>query len=498
MRRLFVIAGWLLAAAPAAAIQPGASGTVQLQNAAADVVKVDGGDSASGTTRAANRQQVALRRADDCGAQTDGVAGEACLDDFVGVSVCLPSSGACDTAAEWVSPALYWRATTQTISAASTQITVPTTRVRTLTTVTGTTTLTATPTIATSGVPTGTRLVLRNVDGTATDCVVLQDKSILASSALSLRASTRKLCPNEGGLELVFDGTDWFEPAPGTLRVREGSSDKGLLGQIDFSGTDFDVTATTGANAAAVALEVNVSRLGQMIDPTETEATGGGASPFALKNTSQTFTAAQTVQGGLLVEKTGGADIMDCGITDADRCETLDPTSAQDVATKAYVDRAPILLSASYFGAYGGATSNDGLRLARRFTSHYEAGGVNNLRQYPMPTGCTVSEIAAEARYNLDPDGAGGIAQGDPFVVPTGNTVNVVVRKNATTTNQGSCTIAAGNSKGVCTSVGAPTFQTPAASTTFDTYQFSASCSNSGSDCTDTTSITLAVSFLCK
>lgn len=487
MRRLLVIVGWLLAAAPAAAIQPDASGTLQIQNGAAGVTRVDGGDSASGTTRAANRQQVAIRRADDCGAQTDGVAGELCLDDFVGVSVCLPSSGACDTAAEWVSPGLYWRATSQAIASASTQITVPTTRVRTLTTVTGTTTLTATPTIATSGVPNGFRLVLRNVDGTATDCVVLQDKSILASSALSLRASTRKLCPNEGGLELVFDGTDWFEPAPGTLRVREGSNDKGLLGQLDFSGTGFDVTATTGANAAAVALDANVSLLGQMIDPTETEATGGGASPFALKNTSQTFTAAQTIQGGLLVEKSGGADIMDCGIADADRCETVDPTSAQDVATKAYVDKTGIVLSASYSGVFGGATGSDGLRTARRIITHIETGGFSGARQVPMPTACTIQTIAANLVRNSD---------GASWTVPTNNTVNFAVRKNSSSTGQAACTIAAGASAASCTSLGTPSFAAPSGATV-DLYQFSVSCSNSGADCTDTTAVTLQVSALC-
>lgn len=109
LRRCTLLAA-LLVAAPALGIQPGASGTVQLQNATADVVKVDGGDSASGTTRAANRQQVAVRRADDCTAQTDGVAGEVCADKQDGrLYVCQPSAGACDTPGEWaLSPVVVY------------------------------------------------------------------------------------------------------------------------------------------------------------------------------------------------------------------------------------------------------------------------------------------------------------------------------------------------------------------------------------------------------
>lgn len=95
------LAALVVLATPALAIQPGATGSITLRNGALDVIKVDGGDSAAGTTRAANSTQVSGRTATDCQAQTDGAAREFCRDTNGRVFVCIPSSGACDTAAEW-------------------------------------------------------------------------------------------------------------------------------------------------------------------------------------------------------------------------------------------------------------------------------------------------------------------------------------------------------------------------------------------------------------
>lgn len=102
LRALLILGVACALAAPARAIQPGATGSLRVQNGAADVLKVDGGDSGAGTTAAANTSKVLPRRADDCTAQTDGSFGELCIDDYRGLYVCVPTAGACDTAAEWV------------------------------------------------------------------------------------------------------------------------------------------------------------------------------------------------------------------------------------------------------------------------------------------------------------------------------------------------------------------------------------------------------------
>jgi len=91
MRRVLLAFGALLLAAPSLALQPGASGSVSLKNGAVDVIKIDPGDSSSGTSRAANSPTLQLRRADTPTAQTDGLNGEVIIDDL-GVMYSCPGS----------------------------------------------------------------------------------------------------------------------------------------------------------------------------------------------------------------------------------------------------------------------------------------------------------------------------------------------------------------------------------------------------------------------
>lgn len=104
MRRvlLALLVGCLIGPTARAA-QPDASGSINWRNGGAGVAAVDGGDSGSGTTRAANTTIVRLRTHNtDCTTLTDGKQGEACVDEDDGrVWVCIPSSGDCDTTPEW-------------------------------------------------------------------------------------------------------------------------------------------------------------------------------------------------------------------------------------------------------------------------------------------------------------------------------------------------------------------------------------------------------------
>ena len=101
MRPTLLAAVALLWASLALGAQPGATGAARWRDGAVDVGTVNAGDSGASTTRAANTNILQQRRADDCTAQTDGAPGETCFDDLGGAWRCEPTSGACDTPAEW-------------------------------------------------------------------------------------------------------------------------------------------------------------------------------------------------------------------------------------------------------------------------------------------------------------------------------------------------------------------------------------------------------------
>lgn len=405
MRWRVYLAAALCLTGTAHAMQPGASGSLVVRNAVADLVEADGGDSTSGTTRAANKPKLKLRRADNCAAQTDGEFGEPCLDDFSGLWQC--STTTCNAAGWELVGTGRLIPSSQTLSAASTQITV-TTSYRSFTlTPSGTTTLTATPTIATSGVDQGQILALFNVNATGTDCAVFRDKSILASSGLSLRASTRTLCPGDGGLFLLFNGTDWEEIAPGTIRVLSGSTDKGLLDELIFGSAAFSITGNTITTTTAVSL------LSQTIEPNET--TGA----FAFYDTAQTWSALQTLEAGLIVEpsfvarKADNTALLDCGSASSTACRyTGVYSNSTDVATKGNV-------SARYT-----TTLQAALNMAANAGTNYvtlsHASTAEDLSEQPISTACTVSNMRVYAwRFGA---------------YPTGSTWTVTLRKNASAT----------------------------------------------------------------
>ncbi len=187
MRRsiLVLIALWLLAAVPVRAISPGSTGCVRNTNGNPD-----------------------LNTSETC---TTAMA--------FSLNGTVTHGG----------PLIY-SVNNQAIANATTQLTLPTTPRKTITTsgTSGTWTIDpsgSTPVIATSGATTGQIVELRNTDS-ATECIVLQDKSIQTGSALALRSSSLTLCGGEAVL-LEFDGTDWTEAAPGRIRLMEGKLEGG-------------------------------------------------------------------------------------------------------------------------------------------------------------------------------------------------------------------------------------------------------------------------------
>lgn len=178
-----------------------------------------------------------------------------------------------------------------TPSAAAEQITVNATyKTITLTGTPGATLLTATPTIGTSSVAAGTLLVIDNIDGTAGDCAVFQDSSVLASSALTLSSGFyRQLCPGDPPAMFWFDGTKWVEDHRG-VRVGTTLPSTCVRGDLFLDYDDAPVGEGLYYCRTANAWEASGSRLGATIEASEL------ASPLTFDSGDTIdFTSAQKV-----------------------------------------------------------------------------------------------------------------------------------------------------------------------------------------------------------
>ncbi len=279
-RRGIVAGVLLIAAAPAIAVQDGASGSTQTRNGASNVIQVDGGDSASGTTRAANTTKQKQRRADDCTAQTDGEAGEICIDDLGGVWKCEPSSGGCDTAAEWTTRLRFDDTTADA---------------RTIANVSGSGHGTLTLDPATSYVPItcsdadGCDVTMSETSARDTRRVVIWNVSANpvfianVTNVVTMFASPWRLDQNRW-VELRYVTNQW-QQAGGMVRMVEGSTYRGDAGEMKWTAGNFAVTCTA-AGSCTMALDSGVSLLGQTIE--KAEATDP---KFVFTDQANTYTA---------------------------------------------------------------------------------------------------------------------------------------------------------------------------------------------------------------
>ncbi|MDX2165739.1 MAG: hypothetical protein SF182_01690 [Deltaproteobacteria bacterium] len=303
---------------PALAIQPGASGSIRLQNGAVDVISVDGGDSASGTTRAANRPSVQLRGADTPAAQTDGLVREVIVDDFGVMFVCL--GGSCNASGwtrvqNWAlmggtlgnSQQVPWgdvgvaRAAagvlsitnassgrgdlevldldTQAVSVADngtgTAATFNLDPQKSYIEITCSDANGCTGTMQETSAREGRVAVIRNV---SSNTITFAD----VTNVLTLNPSPWLLGANLG-LAITYDGGIWRSQG-NELRIREGSTEKGANGGLTFTAADFDATCTSGD--CTVALDGSVTRLGNSISKSET--TGA---EFVFTDQANTYTA---------------------------------------------------------------------------------------------------------------------------------------------------------------------------------------------------------------
>jgi len=518
-----LIAAALLTASPAVGIQPGATGSVQWQNGAADVIKTDGGDSAAGTTRAANTTKIKQRRANTCSTQTDGEWGELCLDDAGVLWICAGSSG-CNAAnwsalaignasgsatditstaitsgdietgdlpsgatldTEWDTAAEINTATTdddfvrlttsQSISgdktfsgkqlwtadaaqvstplaSASSPLTLPTSIVKTFTTsgTSGTWTLSADPVLATSGATAYQPVFLCNAESSATECVVLRDKSIDANSGLALRSSERTLCGGSCML-LGYNGTDWTELNPGAVRLLEGATDKGLNTQVTFDAAQFDIATGT------ITLSSLVTLLGSTIS--SDEMSGSDLVFNDQANDFSTFT--QTVNA-FLYKNDAGTTRLDMGVAANNAVRySGDYSNADDLATKGDVDTR---YSFPLMGWWANTANN--ASSTKYFTSA-TTSTTESITYMVIPTACTVRALRVFfTRFGAYPSSA---------------TMTVTLRKNGSSSGAFSCNITTigGSFREVCSD----TSTSPLSFAQDDVYAFSVACSGT---CTDT------------
>ena len=299
-------------------------------------------------------------------------------------------------------------------------------------------------------------------------------------------AGTPTYLPQYGTLVLVYEGTRWVqEQAP--LRILEdGVAVGGALG-VDFDNR-FSLTLTPATGNLSVAPGAAFTMVGD-IDKADLPAV------TVFDDEPNDFGANQQTIENLDIENAAGTTVAECNIAADGSCRyTGGYAHADDFATKGDVDRVALQFTGSLVTdtaggtGFGGAGGSDGLRSARSWIGYLTP--INTLAalyQAPMATACTITALSARLTA----------VGGSDFPVPTGNLLTFIVRKNNSATGQASCTITAGNNTGSCTGLSSPSFAAPSG-TTVDTYQFRASCSNAGSDCTDTTDVVLTVSALCS
>ena len=302
-------------------------------------------------------------------------------------------------------------------------------------------------------------------------------------------AGTPTYLPQYGTLVLVYEGTRWVQQQAPLRILSNGTVVGGALG-VDYDPRFSLVLNPTGnivvtpGTAFTMVGDIDKADL-PAVTVFDDEANDFGANQQTIEN--------------LDIENAAGTTVFECNIAADGSCRyTGAYAHDDDPATKGDVDRVPLQFSGSIISdttagggsiGLGGAGANDGLRFARSFTGF--GAPVNTIPAYyqvPQTTACTITSVAARLS---------AVSNGADFAVPTGNTVNFGVRRNNSATGQATCTITAGNSFGSCSGLSSPSFSA-ASGSTVDTYQFRASCSNSGSDCTDTTDVVLTVTATCS
>lgn len=495
IRRLLLIAA-LLSAAPALAIQPGASGSIRLRDGAVELDNVDGGDSAGGTTRAANRPSIQLRGADTPTAQTDGLAREAIVDDLGVLYVC---TGASCNASGWTR-VQNWALMGGTLGSSQQ---VPWADVGLARAAAGVVRVTDgssgrgdlevvdldTQAVTVSDNGNGGTAATFNLDpqksyieitcndaqgcdGTVQETSAREGRLVTVqnvsanrvkfadqANVLVTQAGTIHL-PQNASARLTYDGGAWVEP---TMRVRIEVGDI-LVSNGDAATFDFDsrFSITCANGECEIVPGSQFTMLGSTIEANEM------TSSVAHENEPNDFGANQQTIEKLDIEKADGTTIADCNISaDGDCRYTGSYSHADSLATKSDVSARVSML-------FDGWTQTHASNFATR---RYLRDGVNNTlvlyTQQIVPIDCTMQTLH------------GHVTTFGSW--PSGATITIGYIKNLVSTPLASCSFTASNTS--CTS------GTTNAFSAGERIAFYAECSGT---CTDTgTTIYPIGSVLC-
>lgn len=278
------------------------------------------------------------------------------------------------------------------------------------------------------------------------------------TNVLSLNASPVLLAQHKA-LLLTYDGSVWRQVGD-QLRVREGSTEKGLNGGLTFAAGDFDVTSTSGD--ASVALDSSVTRLGNSIEPSETT----GAFAFTDVSNDFTNTSGQRIKGSLRLRDSSDVEFMNCGNAAAGTCRyTGAYSNNDDIPTKSDVDAGDTATAAALpkaFASFNAMAQNtvNGIGAGKEWVYTVSLGVSAANWNQPMGATCTVTSTTASiVRFGAWPSGA---------------TVTISLRKNNSATGE---IIATFTDQGDQAGSGSLSF------TATDKWHWRAACSGT---CTDT------------
>lgn len=255
-----------------------------------------------------------------------------------------------------------------------------------------------------------------------------------------------------------------------TLNLFEGAADKGFMSIARLDSAGFDVTGSSGD--FTIALGTDVSLLGQTIEKAET--TDG---KFVFNDQTNDFGGNAQNFNDIRYNNDAAAENFDCGHSADGSCRySGNYSNADDIATKGDVDGRT---TATFVGGLN--IAGVGALASQKFWGvGIGAGAVANNQSFLLTDACSLNAIRAHMRVTA----AGGAA----YNVPSGNRVDVVVRKNNTSSNV-TCSIAAGSN----TCSGSLTESNAAG----DFFDFAATCVNVGSACSSATAATIMVTWRC-
>lgn len=266
---------------------------------------------------------------------------------------------------------------------------------------------------------------------------------------------------------------EWKRMAAGVTVKKGGSTVCDLAGAVDLSSL-FSVSTPDGGATCLIGPGV-----GFVITADGTIQKVDLPSAISYEDEANVFTAHQTIRPSLLIEQSGGTDIFDVGNIQANSARYFGLyANADDIATKGDVDavKGGIPLMGSWTAASMSVAATK-----RIFVFDTPGTGFGSWIRAPVPKGCTVNRLCASRYANA---------------IPAGNTLEVRLRKNNSTSGEIGCDITAGNNE-CCLSSGTLEFAEPSGND-HDDYNFSAQCVNAGSDCTDATAQMLRVVAFCE